>query len=271
MRCHGPPARILYSIVPEATPSVVACVRERTPCCRSSSLPSGSRGRVPADAALADANRAMAGLRRGSVSAFTGLGWHPVPTKCLSRAHQTADGPKQDPSASTRECLPPKFRRWHAHVPESILPRPPIAAKGAFRAARSGCTGCAAAIRARTSVTRRRSAVLAPARPGSACPASSLLYCAAPAGVGGVRTRLRCESAVQLPGRCEFRARGPHSGGQASQEGGSEGRRLGDHWPLHWALDLIRLQLEEQVVGAGTAIDAQRRRSRGLPGLPSIS
>ena len=86
----------------------------------------------------------------------------------------------------------------------------------------------------------------------------------APAGVGGVGGRPvagRLEAAVELPGLAEVVGRGPDAGAEAGEERRAERRGLDDLRPLDGYADLVGLDLAEQVVGGGAAVDPQRGRA----------
>jgi hypothetical protein len=67
------------------------------------------------------------------------------------------------------------------------------------------------------------------------------------------------EGAVELPGLAEVVGGGPDTRAEPGEERRAEGCGLDELRPLHLDADLVGLDLAEQVVGGGAAVDAQRR------------
>src|SRR5260221_11744749 len=68
---------------------------------------------------------------------------------------------------------------------------------------------------------------------------------------------LRLEGAIFLPGFLDISTIFPKTGRQASQVSRAESSGFHDFGPDDWDAENVRLELHEQVVARGTAIDAQ--------------
>ncbi len=75
--------------------------------------------------------------------------------------------------------------------------------------------------------------------------------------MGRVVTGAGFKALVEPPGRGELIGRGPYSGREPGKEGGANRRGLGHDRALNCPLQLVGLDLHEQVVGRGPAVDAQ--------------
>ena len=118
----------------------------------------------------------------------------------------------------------------------------------------------------RSSAPRSR-ARAAPARSGRLLvgPALGALDGVAPPGVRGVGpgpVAARLEAPVELPGLAQVVGRLPDPGAEAGQERGAEGGGLDDLRPLDGYAEQVGLELAEQVVRAGAAVDGQRASGR---------
>src|SRR5262245_1585775 len=81
-----------------------------------------------------------------------------------------------------------------------------------------------------------------------------------PAAVGGIASRRRhrgCEPPLELPAPRKLR-RLPEPDAKAGEIGGTEARRLRHRRPQHVHAEDIGLELTQEVVGGGAAIDAER-------------
>src|SRR5512138_1463231 len=77
-------------------------------------------------------------------------------------------------------------------------------------------------------------------------------------GLALLRPHLRLEALADLPRAADLLAILPHSDGEAGEEGGAERRRLDEPRPLDGDAEQVRLELHEQIVLAGAAVDPER-------------